>query len=67
MVGINMRKCNPSEDLALDRLEWQERIHVVDPAWLGQGFHYDDGQNIFARKSQNKINLYHKESFFKIT
>ena len=38
VVWIDMEKCNLSEDLAQDRLEWRNRIHVANPnivgAWL---------------------------------
>ena len=31
VVRIDLKKCNLSKDLAKDRVEWQNRIHVVDP------------------------------------
>ena len=31
VVGIDLKKCNLSEDLAKDRLEWRNIIHIVTP------------------------------------
>ena len=39
VLRINLKKCNLSEDMARDRSEWRNRIHVVDPL----GF-YDDNE-----------------------
>lgn len=33
---------NLTEDLAQDRLEWQNRIHVTDPNKVGRGFDNDE-------------------------
>ena len=35
VVGTNMRKRNLSKDLAKDRREWQNIIHVADPNIVG--------------------------------
>ena len=35
VVTINSKKCNLSEDLAHDRLEWRNIIHVADPNTVG--------------------------------
>ena len=42
VVTINMNKCNLLEDLAQDRSEWRNKIHVATPTQLGQGFNDDD-------------------------
>ena len=39
---LDMKKCNLSDYLAHDQLEWRNKIHVVDPNILGQGFDVDD-------------------------
>ena len=31
LVKMDMKKCNLSEDLSQDRLEWRNEIHVADP------------------------------------
>ena len=31
VITIDQKKCNLFEDLALDGLEWTNRIHIVDP------------------------------------
>ena len=31
VVRIDLQKCNLFEDLAHDRLEWRNKIHVADP------------------------------------
>lgn len=30
VIGIDMKKCNPSKDLGYDRLEWRNKIHLVN-------------------------------------
>ena len=35
VLRIDLRKCNLSEDLAQDRLEWRNKIHVIDPNIVG--------------------------------
>ena len=32
---IDMKKCNFSKDLAQDRSDWRNRIHVADPNIVG--------------------------------
>lgn len=39
---IYLKKCNPYGDLALDRLEWQSKIHAADPNIIGQGIDDDN-------------------------
>lgn len=42
VVRIDLKKSNLPEDLALDRLEWRNNIHVADPNIVGHGFDDDD-------------------------
>ena len=35
VVKLDLKKCNSSEDLAQDRLEWGNRIHVAEPNIVG--------------------------------
>ena len=42
VVKLDLKKCNLCKDLARDRLEWRNRIHVADPTQLGQVFDDDD-------------------------
>lgn len=44
---IDLNNCNLSEDLAKDRLEWQNIIHVPDLNIVGGNFDdYDDDLNV---------------------
>ena len=42
VVKIDPKKCNLFEDLAQDRLELRNKIHVFDPNLVGTGFDDDD-------------------------
>ena len=44
MVKIDLKKCNLSKDLVEDRSEWRNKINVVDPHIVAQGFDDDDLQ-----------------------
>ena len=35
VIRIDLKKCNLSKDLAQDRLEWRNKIHVADPNIVG--------------------------------
>ena len=35
VVKIDLKKCNLSEDLAQDRSEWRNRIHIANPNIVG--------------------------------
>ena len=35
VVKINKKKCRLSKDLAQDRLEWRNKIHIADPNIIG--------------------------------
>ena len=35
VVRTDLKKCNLSEDLAQDRLEWRKIIHVLGPNIVG--------------------------------
>ena len=42
IIHLDLKKCNLSKDLAQDRTEWRNKIHVADSTELGQGFDDDD-------------------------
>lgn len=35
VVKIDLKRCNLPDDLAHDRLEWRNRIYLVDPNNIG--------------------------------
>ena len=38
VVTIDLKKCNLSRELAPDRLEWRNRIHIANPNIVGTRF-----------------------------
>ena len=46
VVKIDLKKCNLSEDLAQNRSEWRNRIHIANPTYLGQGSNDDDDDDV---------------------
>ena len=53
VVRIDLKKCNPSEDLAKHRLERQKRIQVADPRIVGSlGLGFDDDDDFQKKKNE---------------
>ena len=38
VAKIDMKKCNLSDDLAQGRMEWRNKIYVIDPNIVGTRF-----------------------------